>query len=459
MCAPHFSSRSISSCDRDDDIDTGTFQTPELSCSAENLRRGAGTEQRGSEFEFADRPGWAPGSGSIPDRTEAPGEARRRSEKRGDTLSAYASDAPSKRSRADAATPRDMLVASLYHHPYLVLLPVVPMIRSVTDQPTLPVYRAILALLLSAVVAGVAVVRPAGGIGAEPVRLPPVAALGVQLDTLLLGGYASGSFGEAVETLGGDLSALERLLIGQHLDRIFADVVSEDGLGRSGRLRLAYERATRPDGTTRSIRVLGAELASSGRVHTAYYFEAAGGGGYYDAFGRPLDSSAHLAPVRVARVSSPFGNSRLHPILQRYLPHTGVDYAAAAGDPVVATSDGIVLAAGDRGGYGLLVELQHPDGHGTRYAHLSRIADGVAPSRPVVRGQVIGYVGATGLATGPHLHYEVRRRGQPVDPELARRATLFGTGVGGEGGWSEERRRIATLLARAPAVARFARAS
>lgn len=310
-----------------------------------------------------------------------------------------------------------------------------------------------------AIMAGVAAGRPGPVVGGgEPHQLAPVAALGVRLDTLLLGGYASGSFSDAVAMLGGDLSAEERLLIGQHLDRIFADVVTDEGLGRSGRLRLAYERAARPDGTTRSIRVLGAELASAGRVHTAYYFEAEGGAGYYDAFGRPVDASVQLKPVRVARVTSPFGNRRLHPILQRYLPHTGVDYAAAAGEAVLATSDGIVLAAGDRGGYGLMVELQHPDGHGTRYAHLSRIAEGVAPSRSVVRGQVIGYVGMTGLATGPHLHYEVRRRGQPVDPEVAMDAALFGSGVGGEGGWSEERRRIAALLARAPVVARLARA-
>lgn len=320
-------------------------------------------------------------------------------------------------------------------------------------------YRAIVGLLLTAILVGAAVTRPSTPTGAEPIVLPPVAALGVRLDTLLLGGYASGSFTEAVELLATGLSAEERLLVGQHLDRIFSDVVSDDGLGQSGRLRLAYERAARPDGTTRSIRVLGAELASSGRVYTAYYFEAEGAAGYYDAFGRPVDSAASLAPLRTVRISSPFGNRRLHPILKRYLPHTGVDYAAPVGTPVLATSDGIVVSAGTRGGYGLLIELRHPDGHGTRYAHLSRIADDVQASRSVRRGQVIGYVGMSGLATGPHLHYEVRRRGQPVDPELARRAALFGSGIGGEGGWSENRREIATLLARAPTVARLARGS
>lgn len=312
---------------------------------------------------------------------------------------------------------------------------------------------------MMAVLVGAAVTSPRAESSIAPVRLPPVAAVGVRFDTLLIGGYASGSFTEAVDLLARDLSPEERLMVGQHLDRIFSEIITGDGLGRSGRLRLAYERAARPDGTTRSIRVLGAELASAGRVHTAFYFETEGRSAYYDAFGRSIDSTATVSPLRTSRVSSPFGSSRLYPILNRYLPHTGVDYAAPLGEAVHATSDGIVVSAGDRGGYGLMVELQHPDGHGTRYAHLSRIADGVQASRSVRKGQVIGYVGMTGLATGPHLHYEVRRRGQPVDPEIASRAALFGTGISGKDGWAEQRRQIAALLSRAPTMARAASGS
>src|SRR5690606_6821190 len=102
------------------------------------------------------------------------------------------------------------------------------------------------------------------------------------------------------------------------------------------------------------------------------------------------------------------------PILNRVLPHTGVDLAAPTGEPVRATADGIVASAGTQGGYGLLVDLQHPSGYSTRYGHLSRMAAGLRPGAAVSRGEVIGYVGMSGLATGPHLHYEVRRRGQPV---------------------------------------------
>src|SRR5690606_20492992 len=228
----------------------------------------------------------------------------------------------------------------------------------------------------------------------------------------------------------------------RHLDRIFAATLPADGLGSTGRLRLAYERASRPDGTTRSIRVLGAEIASGGRVHTALYFEHEGSPGYYDPFGRPLDASEVANPLRSMRVNSPFGGRRLHPILNRWLPHTGVDLAARQGDPVYATGDGIVVSAGPSGGYGLLVELRHPDGYGSRYAHLSRIASGVAPNRLVRKGEVVGYVGMTGLATGAHLHYEIRRRGQPIDPlSLAERSRL-GARLPFDARWSTQRQEI-----------------
>ncbi|HUE97361.1 MAG TPA: M23 family metallopeptidase, partial [Longimicrobiaceae bacterium] len=267
--------------------------------------------------------------------------------------------------------------------------------------------RAILLLLALAAIGVVAFSGRSMAAGSsEPGALPAVAAVGVRLDTLLIGGYAGGKFVDAVRALSSDMSDEERQMVGEHLDRIFAGQLADTGLGGSGRLRLAYERAVRPDGTTRSIRVLGAEVASSGRVHTAYYFEQAGRPGYFDPFGAPLDETSWAGPLRVLRVSSPFGGRRMHPILRQVLPHTGVDYAAPRGEPVHATADGIVVSAAARGGYGLLVELRHPNGYDTRYAHLQRIEPGVRPTRLVRQGEVIGYVGMTGLATGPHLHYE-----------------------------------------------------
>lgn len=285
--------------------------------------------------------------------------------------------------------------------------------------------------------------------------LPAVQAVGIRTDTVLVGGYARGSFTEAMHVLAaGTISAEERALVGQHLDKVFVGILERDGLGSAGRLRVAFERTVRPDGSARSVRVLTAEAAVAGELHTAFYFEREGKPGYYDPFGRSLDEQPWSGPMRTLRVSSPYGLRRLHPILRRVLPHTGIDYAAARGTPVHATADGVVSGAGERGGYGNLVEIQHPNGYTTRYAHLSRIAPAVQAGVPVKQGDLIGYVGMTGLATGPHLHYEVRRSGRPVDPARLAMEAGISRELSGEGGWATERSRLARLLARTPSVLR-----
>ena len=282
--------------------------------------------------------------------------------------------------------------------------------------------------------------------------LAPMQAIGVRMDTLYLGGFTHGSFAEAVQILDSDLTEAERRMIGRHLDKMFAPVLKEGGMGKTGRLRVAYERTLRPAGTTRAIRVLAAEAAVGGTMHTAFFYEQGKKPGYFDAAGRALDTQGMTRPLERARVSSPFNTHRMHPILRRIIPHTGTDYAAATGTPVRATADGSVAWARPRGGYGNLVEIQHPNGYATRYAHLSQIASGVAPGTDVRQGEVIGYVGSTGLSTGPHLHYEVRRQGQPVDPE----AVSFNAGpardLGYTAEWRTERRRLAQLLARTPTL-------
>ena len=118
-------------------------------------------------------------------------------------------------------------------------------------------------------------------------------------------------------------------------------------------------------------------------------------------------------PLSSARLTSSFGY-RYHPVSGRYRRHSGIDLAAPRGTPIVATSDGVVLASGWMGGYGIAVRLDHGAGTETRYAHMSRTA--VAPGQDVKRGQVIGYVGSTGRSTGPHLHYEIRKKGRAVNP-------------------------------------------
>lgn len=286
----------------------------------------------------------------------------------------------------------------------------------------------------------------------QPLVLPAAGAVGVRVDTLMLGGYAAGDFTDAMRTIASDLSPAERTMVGQHLEKVFGGRVEEDGLGRSGRLRVAYERAVRPDGSTRSVRVLAAEAAVGGRLHTAFYFERSGEPGYFDQFGRGLDTDGWVSPLPAARVTSPFGRRRMHPILNRVLPHTGVDFGAPQGTPVRVTGDGVVISAGPRGGYGTMVEVQHPSGYTTRYAHLSRVAAGIAGNRPVRQGEVIGYVGMTGLATGPHLHYELRAQGRAIDPLRDEAGPGTAAQVASVAGWPREHRRLTDLLSRTPTI-------
>ena len=285
-----------------------------------------------------------------------------------------------------------------------------------------------------------------------PAMLPAARAVPAAIDTLLIGGYARGTFREALRVVASDLSEAEREMVGRHLDRIYHTALDGRALEGGGRLKVAYERVRRPDGSTRSIQVLAAQAAVGGALHTMFFYEHGEKPGYYDDVGQSLDRTGWTGPLDVLRVTSAFRMDRMHPILRRVLPHNGIDYAAAYGTPVRATGDGSVSFAAERGGYGNLVEVQHPNGYATRYAHLSRIA--VRPYQAVHQGDVIGYVGATGLATGPHLHFEVRRKGQPVDPALALAYEQASETVEYDLAWRNERRALARLLARAPTVIR-----
>ena len=164
----------------------------------------------------------------------------------------------------------------------------------------------------------------------------------------------------------------------------------------------------------------GAILAASywGQVgsFSGYRFtDAEGTTDYYNADGENLRKTFQKSPLRFSRVTSFFGR-RYHPILRIVREHQGIDYGAPTGTPVEAVADGRVVSAGWSGGYGRLVVLGHAEGYETRYGHLSGFGKGIIAGAPVRQGQVIGYVGMTGLATGPHLHYEVRKDGTPVNP-------------------------------------------
>jgi murein DD-endopeptidase MepM/ murein hydrolase activator NlpD len=167
--------------------------------------------------------------------------------------------------------------------------------------------------------------------------------------------------------------------------------------------------------------ILAARFVNQGKEYLAVrYVGPAGTADYYSPQGASLHKAFLRAPLEFTRVSSPFSLHRLHPILNTIRAHKGVDYAAPIGTPVRAAGDGRVLFAGVRGGYGNLVELDHSRGITTVYGHLSRFAHGLRAGQHVSQGEVIAFVGMTGLATGPHLHYEYRVNGVFQNPQTVK---------------------------------------
>jgi murein DD-endopeptidase MepM/ murein hydrolase activator NlpD len=157
---------------------------------------------------------------------------------------------------------------------------------------------------------------------------------------------------------------------------------------------------------------------NQGKAYQAVWFQHADGrGDYYTPDGKSIKKAFLRSPLEFSRISSGFTEARYHPILQRWRAHKGTDYAAPTGTGVKATSDGTVETAGYDRGYGNVVVLRHQQRYTTLYGHLSGFARGITRGARVSQGQVIGYVGSTGLATGPHLHYEFRVDDVHQDPE------------------------------------------
>jgi murein DD-endopeptidase MepM/ murein hydrolase activator NlpD len=180
--------------------------------------------------------------------------------------------------------------------------------------------------------------------------------------------------------------------------------------------RVVYEREVRPDGTARKSQVLAAEIVTRGVAYPAYWFEGNDEiRGFFDAEARPLSAGFSKYPVEFRRITSSYNPRRYHPVLGVYRAHNGTDFGGSTGTPVLATADGTVSFAGTSGGYGRMVEIKHFGGYTTRYAHLSAFGGGVRVGARVKQKQVIGKIGATGLATAPHLHYELRKNGRAVN--------------------------------------------
>ena len=209
----------------------------------------------------------------------------------------------------------------------------------------------------------------------------------------------------------------------QMADIFAGDIDFHRALRKGDRFSVVYESLEADGETLRTGRVMSAEFVNNGKTHQAFWFkdpnakvsakDSSKDGGYYNADGMSLRRAYLASPLAFSRVTSGF-KMRFHPILQTWRAHLGVDYAAPTGTPVRGVGLGVVDVAGEQGGFGNVVMVKHANGHTTVYAHLSRIM--VKRGQTVTQNQTLGLVGATGWATGPHLHFEFRVNGRHQDP-------------------------------------------
>lgn len=264
--------------------------------------------------------------------------------------------------------------------------------------------------------------------------------------TARIAGVVRNNLYDAVEALGEDPS----------LARDFADVFQYDvdfarGIRPGDEFQILYERLFRVDarGQERYVRpgrIHAATFRGAAGEHTAVYYESADSkrGGYYRPDGSAMERSFLIAPLRSERVTSGYTRARFHPILRYTRPHLGIDYAAPAGTPLWAVGDGRVVFAGRQGGFGNLIKVEHAGGYVSYYSHLSRFAPGVRVGQLVRQKQVIGFVGSTGLTTGPHVCFRISKDGQYVNPAQLKGSKLFTASVSSQ---REFRQARDTLLA------------
>jgi len=202
------------------------------------------------------------------------------------------------------------------------------------------------------------------------------------------------------------------------LAEIFAwDIDFHTDLRRGDSFRVLIEERYRHGKSVGSPRILAAEMVNRQRVFQAVsYPSQADHGTYYRPDGSAIRRMFLRSPLHYSRISSPFSLHRFHPILGQYRPHLGIDYAAPAGTPVRSVADGVIAWAGMKGASGNMVEVRHNSVYSTFYLHLSRFASEVQVGKRVAQGEVIGYVGATGLATGPHLDFRLSKEGKYLNP-------------------------------------------
>lgn len=239
-----------------------------------------------------------------------------------------------------------------------------------------------------------------------------------------IAGVVDGSFYDAIMALG------EQSALATQFAKILAwDMDFSKNVHPGDEFAILYERmyAKGLDGTSRYVRpgrILAGRYSGRNGEHTVVYYENGDGeGGYFRPDGSTIHRAFLKAPLAYTRISSRFTNARHHPILNITRPHPGIDYAAPQGTPIFSVGDGVVEFAGRQGASGNLVRIRHVGGYTSHYAHLSRFATGMRMGTRVKQRQVIGYVGSTGLSTGPHVCFRMKKNGHYVDPMRIPRST------------------------------------
>ena len=193
----------------------------------------------------------------------------------------------------------------------------------------------------------------------------------------------------------------------------FGSSLDFTALRKNDDLVMIYEQKYRLGKPFSMPKLLAGMVETNNKPHYIYLNED---GRYYDAKGTQIESFLLARPVKNARISSRFSKRRFHPVLKKWKAHLGMDYAAPRGTPVVAAGSGTIIYAARMGSYGKLIKIRHKDGYETRYAHLKSYRRGMRKGKRVKKGQTIAYVGTTGRSTGPHLHFELRKKGRAINP-------------------------------------------
>ncbi|MBP7497686.1 MAG: peptidoglycan DD-metalloendopeptidase family protein, partial [Bacteroidales bacterium] len=200
------------------------------------------------------------------------------------------------------------------------------------------------------------------------------------------------------------------------LSEIYGWTIDFFALQKGDNFKVIYEEISINDEIIGIGNILASVFNYNNKPYYAYYFVQDSIGDYFDENGNNLKRAFLKAPLRFSRISSRFSHSRFHPILRIARPHHGVDYSAPKGTPVYTIGNGTVIACGYSGGGGNTIKIRHNANYTTSYMHLSAYAKGIRSGKQVQQGEVVGYVGSTGLSTGPHLDFRVYKNGRPVNP-------------------------------------------